>query len=67
MPTRDEKNRIRDLYRGKFDDAPPILMMTMGALEQGRVSEEQAWLLCEQAAVSGKHLRFIPIPANIDL
>ena len=67
MPARDEQNRIKALYRETFNDAPPILMMTMGALEPGRVSESQAWKICERAALSGEPLQFVAIPVGVDI
>ena len=67
MPSSTEQTRIDRLYKAEFNDAPPILMMTMGCLDQGRVSEIQAWDLCERAALSGEPLKFLPIPVGVDI
>lgn len=67
MPSAEQQLRIDALYRKAFKDAPPILMMTMGCLEQGRVSESEAWDLCAKAALDGEPLKFLPIPVGVDI
>jgi hypothetical protein len=59
---------ISALYRKRFDDAPPIYLITLGGVVNGgRMSEDAAWELCRDAAESGKPLEFYAIAEGTDL
>ncbi len=62
------REAIEELYRQRFNDAPPILIiMWGGVVGAGRMSEEAAWELCARSAESGKALQFYEAEPDVDL